>query len=203
MRRALRSEPIPGRDPLPTRDEELLQAIADEGLTSFTFDGVRRISGAHPETLSRSLQRLEEGLVLERTHDGYRLTELGREKHAYRPAAAERTQILRTYLPVGATAQSVVSLLRGKWFDRMRWVGMSDLEDGILMKWVSEKGTVIVDVRVWSGQMEVVARVKDDGELAEAVRAAHQLTGKLSALYARPSGRRVAMFSTSSIPSAM
>jgi DNA-binding IclR family transcriptional regulator len=49
---------------LSERDTDVLSLIDEEGLTLFTFDGLKRRLGLHPETLSRILSRLEEeGIV--------------------------------------------------------------------------------------------------------------------------------------------
>ena len=58
------------------RDAEIVKTIEEEGLSVFTFDGLRRITGTHPETLSRTLERLEAdgmgelGLLIQSLADG-------------------------------------------------------------------------------------------------------------------------------------
>ena len=59
------------------RDMEVMQFIAEEGLLGFTFEGLKRRLGTHPETLSRILDRLEEQQVLEKTERGYQVTQRG------------------------------------------------------------------------------------------------------------------------------
>ncbi len=62
---------------LSERDMEVLRFIGDESLMGFTFEGLRRSTGTHAETLSRILDRLEEQSVLEKTEHGYKVTEQG------------------------------------------------------------------------------------------------------------------------------
>jgi DNA-binding MarR family transcriptional regulator len=174
--------------PVSPRDVEVVRAIGEERLSVFTFDGLRRITGAHPETLSRSLERLEEDGFVVRSLDGYNITERARESIAALPAAyeARRVPILHTFLPYEASAQTVVSALKGKWFDSMRWVGMADGEDGLVLKWVTDDGSVLVDAKFSGGQLDIDAKIAKEGDLPKAVRAAHQLMGRISRLYGSP-----------------
>lgn len=179
-----------------SRDAEVVRAIEEEGLSVFTFDGLRRITRSHPETLSRTLERLEgDGLVV-RTPEGYSLT--GKAKEGFGPkqaASATRTvPILHTFLPYDASAGKIIAALKGRWLDNIRWVGMADSDDGLVMKWVTDDGSAIVDARFSLGQLDIEAKVADDSDLPKAVRAAHQLVGRISRLYASPRpGSRTAL----------
>ena len=165
------------------RDAELMRAIEEEELSVFTFDGLRRITGAHPETLSRSLERLEEDGFVERSPDGYAVT--GKAKEVLRPAytEAKKVPILHTFLPYEASAGKIVSALKGRWFDNMRWVGMADGEGGLVLKWVTDDGSAMVDAKFSAGQLDIDAKIARDSDLPKAVRAAHQLMGRISRLY--------------------
>src|SRR2546428_14067634 len=57
------------------RDGAVLNFIEEEELTGFTFDGLRRKKGTHPETLSRILERLQEDGIVEADSEGYRVKE--------------------------------------------------------------------------------------------------------------------------------
>ncbi|MDG6902819.1 MAG: hypothetical protein JRM80_12795 [Nitrososphaerota archaeon] len=178
------------------RDTDVVRAIEEEELSLFTFDGLRRITGSHPETLSRTLDRLEEGGIVVRTPDGYAVTGKAKEAFGLRPAnTGPRTfTILHTYLPYDASAGKIVAALRGRWFDNIRWVGMSSQDEGVVMKWVTDDGTAIIDARFASGELDIEARVASDSDLPKAVRAAHQLVGRISRLYSSPRpGSRVAL----------
>jgi len=179
-----------------SRDAEVVRTIEEEGLRVFTFDGLRRITGAHPETLSRSLERLEDGGLVVKSPEGYSVTEKARESFAVRPiySGARKVPILHTFLPYEASAGTIVSALKGRWFDTIRWVGMAETEEGFVMKWVTEDGTVMIDARFSAGQLDIDAKVAKDDDLAKAVRAAHQLMGRISRLYSSPRpGAKVAL----------
>ena len=171
-----------------SRDAEVVRTIEEEELTVFTFDGLRRITGAHPETLSRSLERLEDGGLVVRSPEGYSVTEKAKESFASRPAygGARRVPILHTFLPYEASAGTIVSALKGRWFDTIRWVGMAETEDGLVMKWVTEDGTATIDARFSAGQLDIDAKLAKEADLPKAIRAAHQLIGRISKLYQSP-----------------
>ena len=178
------------------RDAEVVRTIEEEGLSVFTFDGLRRITGAHPETLSRSLERLEDDGYVVKSPEGYSVTEKAKGylplRQAY--AGARKVPILHTFLPYEASAAAIVSSLKGRWFDTIRWVGMAEGEEGLVMKWVTEDGSVMIDAKFSGGQLDIDAKVAKETDLPKAVRAAHQLMGRISRLYgsSRP-GARVAL----------
>jgi DNA-binding transcriptional ArsR family regulator len=179
------------------RDEEVFRAIGEEGLSIFTFDGLRRITGVHPETLSRSLERLEEDGIVAKSPEGYSVTRKAKATFGLRPAygGEKRVPILHTFLPYGASAGVIISALKGRWFDTIRWVGMAESEEGVVMKWVTDDGSAVVDARFVSGQLDIEARVAKEADFPKAVRAAHQLMGRISRLYSssRPGSRVMTM----------
>jgi DNA-binding MarR family transcriptional regulator len=170
------------------RDAEVVRTIEEEELSVFTFDGLRRITGTHPETLSRSLERLEDRGLVVRSPEGYSVTDRAKESFAAKPAygGARKVPILHTFLPYEASARTIVSALKGRWFDTIRWVGMAEAEDDLVMKWVTEDGTAMIDARFSAGQLDIDAKIAKEADLPKAVRAAHQLMGRISRLYASP-----------------
>jgi DNA-binding Lrp family transcriptional regulator len=205
-----RDAPLEDEDPavaMSPRDEEVFRVIGEEGLSMFTFDGLRRITGVHPETLSRSLERLEEDGIVARSPDGYSVTDKAKVAFGLRPAygGEKRVPILHTFLPFGTSAGVIISALKGRWFDTIRWVGMAENEEGVVMKWVTDDGSAVVDARFASGQLDIEARMAKEVDLPKAVRAAHQLMGRISRLYSstRPGSRVMMMHLGYSKPYAM
>ena len=170
------------------RDAEVVRTIEEEELSVFTFDGLRRITGTHPETLSRSLERLEEDGWVVKSQQGYSVTEKAKGAFALKPAfnGVKRAPILHTFLPYEASARIIMTALKGRWFDNMRWVGMSDSEEGLIMKWVTDDGSALIGAKFSAGQLDIDAKVAKEADLPKAVRAAHQLMGRISRLYASP-----------------
>ena len=171
-----------------SRDIDVVKAIEEEGLSIFTFDGLRRITGTHPETLSRSLGRLEDDGYIVKSQERNSVTDKARESFGHRPATngTKRLPILNTYHPYEASAGKIMSALRGRWFDTIRWVGMAESDEGLVMKWVTEDGSATIDAKFSAGQLDIDAKIAKDSDLPKAVRAAHQLMGRISRLYGSP-----------------
>lgn len=180
--------------PLNGRDAELVQRIEQEGLTTFTFDGIRRITKSHPETLSRSMERLEEQGLVVKSPDGYEITNKARGSITLRPAFLNesRAPLLQTLLPYDVDPLTIIHSLKGRWFDRLRWVGVSEGDSETTLKWVTEDGSSQIDARFSNGSLNIEARVKQGTELSTAVKAAHHMMNRISRLYSvtRP-GRRL------------
>jgi len=170
------------------RDSDVIRTISEQELSVFTFDGLRRLLGAHPETLSRSLDRLEESGMLTKSPDGYTTTPRAKIAYGIKAAAASGrwVALLHTFLPYGASQRVVVSALKGRWFDKMRWVGMTETDEGSVLKWVTDDGTVLINAKFESGQLDIEARVSKDSDIPGAVRAAHQLVARISRMYQSP-----------------
>jgi len=58
---------LPSDYSLSERDADILALIETEDLSTFTFDGLKRRTGLHPETLSRILSRLEQKASLKKS----------------------------------------------------------------------------------------------------------------------------------------
>jgi len=177
------------------RDMGVLRVLEEEELAGFSFEGLKRRVGTHPETLSRVLGRLEEQNIVERAEDGYRVTTRGKEHLMMHPTenSGERLTLLKTMLPPNGSVQSVFANLRGKWFGNLRWLGNSQGGSDVVMKWVTDDGKVQLDARFTPGELTIEARLLQGRELAAAVRAAHQLLAHISRSYALPT-KRVLLF---------
>ena len=63
---------------------------------------------------------------------------------------------------------------------------MAEGEVGLVMKWVTDDGSALVDAKFSAGQLDIDAKVAKETDLPKAVRAAHQLMGRISRLYSSP-----------------
>ncbi len=138
------------------------------------FSGLRRALGAHPEALSRSLRRLEREGLIERSDAGYRA--LTPERPPDPTLAADLHPVARVELPIGATRESVLGRLSGRWFGSLRWVGVIDAPRGRLLAWARRDGSGYVLLGVRSGRLEVFVPGDDGpGETSEAEEAAYEV----------------------------
>jgi hypothetical protein len=174
---------LPEASGISEKDSEVLGKIEEEALSNFTFDGIRRLTRYHPETLSRSLVRLEAEGLLVRTPEGYSVRAHGTS--GQRGVALKQTRIplLHTILPYDLDPDTVARFLAGRWFDRLRWVGISNGLGEVVLKWVTDDGGAQIDAVLRRGELDVEARVQDERDLDSAVKASHQLVTKISKFY--------------------
>jgi len=174
--------------PVSGRDLDILRVIEEEDLESFSFEGLKRRTGSHPETLSRALMRLEEQSIVERAADGYRLTPKGREQAVLHPAEleGERMTLLKTMLPPSLSPERAFQALKGRWFGSLRWLGFSQGNGELVMKWVTDDGKVQLDARFAQSELTIDGRLLQGNSIVGAVTAAHQLLAHISKAYARP-----------------
>lgn len=175
----------PASDATGGLDERVLSTL--QGLQGrIAFSGLRRVLHAHPESLSRSLRRLEREGLVERAAGGYRaLAELPRGLNS-RPT--ELRAIAHVDLPPGALADSVLGRLSGRWFGSLRWVGVVEGRTGRLLAWARRDGTGYVLLGIERGVLRVFVREDSSSDdPAEAEDSAYELLGHaVDAL--RPSG---------------
>ncbi len=172
---------------LTPRDSNILHAIQDEGLTVFAFDGLKRLLGVHQEMLSRVLDRLEDEGLLEKVSEGYRLTERGSHQVA-RPLSSTqpRIPIAQSLLPHDVDVQRIIAGLKGRWFGSLRWLGYSQNEDGLVLKWITEEDSIQIDAKFSENYLSIDAKVGEEKDVSQAVKASHQLMGHISRLYGGP-----------------
>jgi hypothetical protein len=167
------------------RDLNVLNLIGEEGLTSFTFDGLKRRLGVHPETLSRILCRLEDQGLVEKQPEGYRVTARVKEFiPSYPPIANEpRMPIMQTLLSPDIPVQQLISNLSGRWFGVLRWLGYSENKEGITLKWITEDGGVQVNAIFSDNQLSIEAKLLHEKKLSAALKASYQLMGYIAKFY--------------------
>ena len=170
-----------------SRDSGILQAIQEEGLTVFTFDGLKRMLGVHQEKLSRVLGRLEEEGLLEKVPGGYSVTQRG-SMFSPRPLnnVQPRVPIVQSLLQADVDLGQIITGLKGRWFGSLRWLGFSQNEEGTVLKWITEDDSVQIDAKFTDAFLSIEAKVGEGKETGQAVKAAHQLLGFISRLYNGP-----------------
>jgi hypothetical protein len=165
------------------RDADVLSLLDEENLTVFTFDGLKRRLGLHPETLSRILIRLEQEGVVKKEAHGYTVTPKTaklrlQEKHRDEP----HVPLLQTYLPSNMQVQHLIANLRGKWFGSLRWFGISEDNRGVTMKWVTEDGGIQINATIEDSTLMIDAKFLRDNNLNRALSASYQLMAYIGKL---------------------
>jgi hypothetical protein len=182
------------------RDSDILAFLSQEDFTFFTFEGLKRRLGLHPETLSRILNRLEQEGIIKKTSEGYTVTsEIAKYLKVHQPSPSEsRVSLLQTYLPSDMPVQQLISSLRGRWFGLLRWLGLSETDENITLKWITEDGDIQIDAKITENQLNIEAKFLQHTNLNRALKAAYQLMAYIGKLCARtPMARHVAYFGDS------
>jgi DNA-binding MarR family transcriptional regulator len=187
---------------LSERDVDVLAFLGEEEFQIFTFEGLKRRLGLHPETLSRILNRLESEGIVKKSSQGYTVTkEIAKHlRHHANNSGESRAVLLQTFLPSDMTAELIVSNLRGRWFGLLRWLGLAENADVIALKWVTEDGDVQVDAKITMNTLTIEAKFLRGFNQDLALKAAYQLMTHISKLSERshsPMARHVGYFSDS------
>jgi hypothetical protein len=166
------------------RDMNVLNLIGEEDLTNFTFDGLKRRLGVHSETLSRILCRLEEQGLVEKQNEGYRVTAKVKGFLQSIPLRhGPQLLVMQTLLSPDVPEQQVISDLSGRWFGVLRWLGYSENEKRITLKWITEDGGVQVNAVFSGNQLNIEAKLLHEKDLNVALEASYQLIGLIAKLY--------------------
>ena len=165
------------------RDNDVLSVINSEDLTVFTFDGLKRRLGLHPETLSRILVRLEQEGLLKKEAHGYKVSPRITRLKLHQPQNTENhVPLLQTYLPSNIIVQHLISNLNGKWFGRLRWFGLSENSHGVTLKWVTEDGGIQINATIQDSTLSIEAKFLHENNLNLALNASHQLMAHIGKL---------------------
>jgi DNA-binding transcriptional ArsR family regulator len=165
------------------RDNDVLALLREEDLVTFSFDGLKRRLGLHPETLSRILFRLEQEGIVEKRPEGYRVTSRISEFLRIPVYDGEsRVPLLQTFLPSDVSVPQLVSDLRGRWFGFLRWLGLSDNDGNVTLKWITEDGGIQVDANISETALTIEAKFLQDKNMNMALKSSYQLLTHISRL---------------------
>lgn len=161
---------------LDDRDREILRAFSGDADATLAFQGIRRSLGLHPEKLSRGLRRLEGAGVVERTKDGYRLTEAGvAAVPPPRGGAGERLTVMETVIGPTASAEGIVDQLKMKWFANLRWVGFTQADGIVALRWMTEDGNKRLTATLDGGRLLIDVEGDLTGGLPDALAGAQSI----------------------------
>ncbi len=188
---------------LSERDVDVLAFLGEEEFDFFTFEGLKRRLGLHPETLSRILDRLEAEGIVKKSSEGYIVTkEIAKQlKHHSANGDLTRVVLLQTFLPSDMPVEQLISNLRGRWFGLLRWLGLAENSEGAVLKWVTEDGDIQVDAKITLNALSIEAKFLHGYNQNLALKAAYQLMthiGKLCSHMHAPLVRHVGYFGSPS-----
>ena len=165
------------------RDADVLALIETEDLATFTFDGLKRRTGLHSETLSRILSRLEEEGIIKKEQGCYRVTPKITELKLELPHdGVPSTPLIQTFLPSDLMTHQLILSLKGKWFGALRWLGISENNQGITLKWITEDGGIQIAANIQGTSLNIEAKFLTNNNLNAALKASYQLMSLIGKL---------------------
>jgi DNA-binding Lrp family transcriptional regulator len=176
-------------------DGKILSLLNREiGSNYYSFTGLMRKLNIHRQSLARALNRLQGLGLINRTSMGYKLTEnaiLLLSKSGFDLSKAreggEYLQLLQTYIPVNVKANEVVNSLIGKWFNKLRWLGMIEGETGYMLQWINEgdsyNNSFQVNLKILSGYIVIETNAGSANEKIEAVVGSYKILQHIVKLF--------------------
>jgi hypothetical protein len=185
---------LPADYSLSERDADVLALIETEDFDHFTFDGIKRRTGLHSETLSRILGRLEQEGIIKKDHEGYRVTPKIIELKLHLPHnEAPTTPLIQTFLPSDLRTQQLILELKGKWFGILRWIGISENNQGVTLKWITEDGGIQIAANIQGTALNIEAKFLTSNNVNLALKASYQLMSLIGKLCITSQSTRNAM----------
>lgn len=174
---------LPADYTLSERDADVLALIENEDLAIFTFDGLKRRTGLHSETLSRILARLEQEGIVKKEPEGYRVTPKVTKLKLHQSRREEpTTPLIQTFLPSDLMTQNLILALKGKWFGVLRWLGISENNQGVTLKWITEDGGIQIAANIQGTALNIEAKFLTNNNLNLALKASYQLMTNIGKL---------------------
>jgi regulatory ArsR family protein len=173
-------------------DSKVLDVLSENN-SNYTFRGIMRKLGMHQESLSRSLQRLHELDLIEKSQLGYKLSERGAFLARDVPELKiSNTPLLQTYIPSNVHVNDIISSIAGRWFKNLRWIGMVDCQNDHVLQWMSELGTFGINLRIVPNYIIIETDAKNEKDRSDAMVSAYRIIQEVSKIY----GTQYGSFST-------
>lgn len=161
----------------------------------YTFNGLARKLGMHQQSLSRSLHRLENSGLIEKSEAGYRPSKNLRSILVKRSRldlenlsgkiSKQHTpfvQVLQLYIPSTVEVEEIVNRLVGKWFGNLRWLGLMGGDGGHVLQWVNGD-KFQVNLKIVSRYAIVESNATGDKNKAEAMVSAYRIFEQITKIF--------------------
>ena len=79
--------------------------------------------------------------------------------------------------------QHLILSLRGKWFGMLRWLGISENNRGVTLKWITEDGGIQIAANIQGTTLNIEAKFLTNNDLNQALKASYQLMANIGKLY--------------------
>jgi DNA-binding Lrp family transcriptional regulator len=157
-------------------DSKILSLLNQETGTYYSFKGLMRKLNLHQQSLTRALGRLEQLGLVKRSEHGYKLNHIDKKlgSDVFRKPCTYR-HLLQAYIPPGIEAKEIVRKLSGRWFSRIRWIGLIENETNYMLQWMNEDNNFQVNVRIIWDHIIIETNAVSDKDKIEAVVASFKI----------------------------
>jgi DNA-binding Lrp family transcriptional regulator len=157
-------------------DSKILSLLNQETGSYYSFKGLMRKLNLHQQSLARALGRLEQLGLVKRSEHGYKLNDIEQKSGTAmcRKPSAYR-HLLQAYIPPGIEAKEIVRKLSGRWFSRIRWIGLIESETNYMLQWINEDNSFQINVRIIWDHIIIEANAVSDKDKIEAVVASFKI----------------------------
>jgi hypothetical protein len=158
-------------------DNKILSLLNQRTGSYYSFKGLMRKLNLHQQSLARALCRLEVLGVIQRSVNGYRLN-ASEQKNAQsvkgivaleRQRPSEYQQLLQTYIPPGISVEEIVQKLNGRWFSKIRWIGLMETGISYILQWINDDNTFQINVRIMWDHIIIETNAISDKDKIEAM----------------------------------
>lgn len=198
-------------DDFQANDKKVLSILNQDNDLSdnrYTFNGLARKLGMHQQSLSRSLHRLENSGLVERSEAGYRPSknlrsilvkrsrlDLENLSEKVSKPNLQFVQVLQLYIPTTVEVEEIVNKLVGKWFGNLRWIGLIGGDGGYVLQWTSGD-KFQVNLKIVSRYAIVESNAVGDKNKAEAMVSAYRIFEQITKVFQnKSSGKGLDSFS--------
>jgi hypothetical protein len=138
--------------------------------------------------LSRILSRLEQEGIVEKGPGGYKVTSRINQFPTVHAVGSDelRMPLLQTLVPSNVSTEQLTQNLKGKWFGLLRWLGCTECEEGITLKWITEDGAIQVNANILEPALTIEAKFLRDKDVDMALKASYQLMTYIGRLCSSP-----------------
>jgi DNA-binding MarR family transcriptional regulator len=149
-------------------DSKVLDVLSENN-SIYTFSGIMRKIDMHQETLSRSLQRLSEQDLVQKSQNGYKLSKKGAILKKQTRSKTHFIPILSAYLPSDVDMTKLIDGMAGRWFKNLRWIAMVENKDEHLLQWTNESGLFQINLRIVPNSIIIETNAKKNEQVTAAL----------------------------------
>jgi biotin operon repressor len=160
-------------------DFKIISLLKQDTDAYYSFKGLMRKLDLHQESLSRALNRLQGYGLVQHSANGYKLNQNEPSNNLSKSPSRlvelatstnlQYDRVLQIYLPVDIRSEEIVRALNGKWFRRLRWLGLVQSESGYLLQWINEGTSFQIKLRLALDHITVESNAASDSDKIEAM----------------------------------